>query len=219
MRAIVRGSWALLVLLGCGPLRSAPSPPQGRGRGSSPIETTRGSENVAVVTVAPDSETASVVDAPDVPDAHGCERRRAWDGETCVWAVCSPRQQFRTGVGCVGADGMRCVLPGCGDDSLGLPPRTRPASASAGGTRFDAGRTRARLADVDLSRCAKEPGPRGTAELTVVLAPEGRVLEVVPVDALAGTEKAKCIAAYLLTSPVPPFAGPAHRLAMSLSVP
>lgn len=179
------------------------------------MEAVRATDNVAVVTTAPDSETASL---PDVSDAHGCERGRAWDGETCVWAVCSPRQQFRIGAGCVGADGMRCVLPGCGDASFGLfTPRHRPPSA--GGASFDVERARARIADVDVSRCAKEPGPRGTAELTVVLVPEGRVVEVVLVDRFAGTEKAKCIAAVLLTSPVPPFAGPSRRLETSLFVP
>ena len=135
-----------------------------------------------------------------------------------MWAACSARQQFRIGAGCVGADGMRCVLPGCGDASFGFP--TSPArSARPRGATFDAPSIRARLAAVDLSRCAKESGPRGTVELGVVLAPEGRVIEVTPTEQLVGTEKARCIAVCLLTSPIPPFAGPVRRLTTSLFVP
>jgi hypothetical protein len=53
----------------------------------------------------------------------------------------------------------------------------------------------------------------------VVLAPEGRVLELIPSAPLAGTEKAKCIAALLLTSPLPAFSGSPRRLEISLAIP
>lgn len=104
--------------------------------------------------------------------------------------------------------------------AAGAEPPPASSSAPPAEATFDAAKAQAALEAVPgtQSECRKLNGPRGKWKATVTFEPTGKPSAVELDKPFNRTPSGKCVESHLKTAEIPPFAGPAQKATMLVTI-